>query len=299
VKDEPRAPPETTTSKEMPARRHRRVVTHGIALAIAALVGACAADPGDDLKGESTDTGAVATDVGTSDTNVSHDTAPTTDTDPSPDSAHPTDSGVASDSSSTGDTLADTGADMGADALTDTGADSGTDVTTDTGSGLDVVPVDASCPTCPLTVRYQCMNTLASTNESKPWLKIVNTGASPQPMSELTVRYWFTEDGTKPLEYHCDYAKIDCANVTGTFVALPTAVTGADHYLEISFGAGAGSIAPGADSGEIQNRFNKSDFSTWTQSNDYSWDPTKTTYADWPNVTLYRAGTLVWGTEPS
>ena len=33
-------------------------------------------------------------------------------------------------------------------------------------------------------------------------------------------------------------------------------------------------------------------------ANDYSFDVTKTVYADWTKVTLYRNGVLIWGTEP-
>src|SRR5262249_34734096 len=48
----------------------------------------------------------------------------------------------------------------------------------------------------------------------------------------------------------------------------------------------------------IQNRLNSQDFSAYNEANDYSFDPTKTSFADWTRVTLYRNGTLVWGTEP-
>ncbi len=39
-------------------------------------------------------------------------------------------------------------------------------------------------------------------------------------------------------------------------------------------------------------------FPTFDQTNDYSFDPTKTTFAPSTTVTLYQNGTLVWGTEP-
>src|SRR5206468_3211841 len=79
---------------------------------------------------------------------------------------------------------------------------------------------------------------------------------------------------------------------------LATAVTGADYYLEVRFAAGAGSVAAGGNTGEIQNRFSKTDWTNYNEANDYSFDPTKTAYADWSHVTLYRNGALVWGTEP-
>ena len=70
------------------------------------------------------------------------------------------------------------------------------------------------------------------------------------------------------------------------------------HYFEMGFTSGAGSLAAGANTGEIQNRFAKSDFTNYTQTGDYSFDPTKTAFADWSKVTLYNSGMLVWGVEP-
>jgi len=57
-------------------------------------------------------------------------------------------------------------------------------------------------------------------------------------------------------------------------------------------------LAAGGRSGEIQTRFSKSDWANYSETGDYSYDPTKTAFADWSKVTLYRNGVLVWGTEP-
>ena len=81
-------------------------------------------------------------------------------------------------------------------------------------------------------------------------------------------------------------------------VALTAAKTGADHYLEVGFGSGAGSLAAGASTGDIQNRFNKTDWSNFDETNDYSYG-TNTSYADATKVTVYVNGTLAHGTEPS
>ncbi|HTP08698.1 MAG TPA: cellulase family glycosylhydrolase, partial [Anaerolineae bacterium] len=126
-----------------------------------------------------------------------------------------------------------------------------------------------------------------------------NTGSSAVPLSELKIRYWYTIDGVKAQEFHCDYAVVGCGNVSGAFQAMAAAVPNqADYYYEVSFGTSAGSIAANGQSGEIQSRINKTDWTNYTQTNDYSFDATKTAYADWTHVTLYRNGVLVWGTEP-
>ena len=51
----------------------------------------------------------------------------------------------------------------------------------------------------------------------------------------------------------------------------------------------------------VQSRFNSTNPAfgvNFTQTGDYSFDPTKRVPTDWTRVTLYRAGTLVWGIEP-
>jgi hypothetical protein len=162
-----------------------------------------------------------------------------------------------------------------------------------------LTPIDAgTCTTCKLRVQYRASDTNPTDNQIKPHFNIVNVGTTSIPLRELVLRYWFTADGDRPQLYSCDYAMIACSNVTGKIVKMTMPEQGADSYLEIGFGASAGTLAPNGQTGEIQNRFNKDNYSNYNEADDYSFDPSRTTFTDWMRVTLYHNGGLVWGIDP-
>lgn len=131
--------------------------------------------------------------------------------------------------------------------------------------------------------------------------QIINSGTSAVPLSELTMRYWLTDAApTDPLEFDCDWAQVDCANVTSTFVTLPTPVNGANKYVQLGFTAAAGSIAPGQGSGEVQTRVHHVAWSEFDTTESYSFISDESfVYQDTETVTLYLNGVLIWGTEPT
>jgi endoglucanase len=149
-----------------------------------------------------------------------------------------------------------------------------------------------------VTAQYETSTTGATTSTLSNQIQLVNNGANPVPLSSLTVRYWFTEDGTQALQYACDYTSVGCANVTSSFVPVSPARTGADHYLQLGFTSGAGSLAPGASTGGIQNRIYQANYATMTQTNDYSFNAADASFTANPHITVYYNGTLIYGTEP-
>ncbi|MBO9599303.1 MAG: fibronectin type III domain-containing protein, partial [Cohnella sp.] len=186
---------------------------------------------------------------------------------------------------------------------TDTGLTNGTtyyyvvSATNSAGSSSNSAQVSATptdnTGTGSLVVQYKVGDTSATDNQIKPILNIKNTGTSAVSLSTIKVRYYFTKDGASALSAWIDWAQIGASNITVTFGSVSG--TNADAYLEIGFAAGAGSIAAGGQTGDIQLRMSKADWSNFNEANDYSYDPTKTAFANWDHVTLYQNGTLVWG----
>jgi hypothetical protein len=134
-------------------------------------------------------------------------------------------------------------------------------------------------------------------------IQLINNGTTAIPLSQLTVKYWYTYDTTPIVTQNpaCTYALgTSCANTTistGTdFVAVSPAKTNADFYFTFGFTTAAGNLAAGATA-ELGPGFNKNDFSNYTQTNDYSYN-SSTTFATTTKVTVYLGGALVYGVEP-
>lgn len=134
-------------------------------------------------------------------------------------------------------------------------------------------------------------------NSIKPGLQLVNNGSSGVDLSTITVRYWFTKDGASPLATPtCYWAAIDCTNVKLSQGAVVHARTGADVYVEVGFKP-VTLAGDGAQSGDIQLGINKTDWTNFDETDDYSYGA-GTTYTDWTRATVYQNDILIWGTEP-
>ncbi|MFC5470742.1 endo-1,4-beta-xylanase [Cohnella suwonensis] len=155
-----------------------------------------------------------------------------------------------------------------------------------------------SSPTGNLKVEYRVGDASATDSQIKPLLRIINTGTTAVPLSQLKIRYYYTKGSTQSETYNCDYAVAGCGNLTAAFGTVAPAAAGADTYVEIGFASGAGSVSAGGNSGDIQSRINLANWSSYNEADDYSYKGTQTSYAPSAAVTLYRNGTLVWGTEP-
>ncbi|MCM3702390.1 HYR domain-containing protein [Paenibacillus macerans] len=141
-------------------------------------------------------------------------------------------------------------------------------------------------------------------NAITPRISFENTSSSTIQLSNLKLRYYFTVDGDMSQTFFADTARVSGSStnrsiksyVSGSFqktVSKPTS----DYYLEISFASGAGTLKPG-EKVLVEGSFLKSIFSIYTQSNDYSFNPSARDYVDTGKITAYLSGSLVAGMEP-
>ncbi|WP_230873677.1 lytic polysaccharide monooxygenase [Paenibacillus woosongensis] len=168
------------------------------------------------------------------------------------------------------------------------------------GHSPDSAPVSATPAGDPiasnLVLQYKAGDTNATDNQIKPHFNIKNNGTSAVDLSTLKIRYYFTKEGSAAMNGSIDWAQLGASNLQISFGNHTG--TDSDTYVELGFSSGAGSIAAGGQSGEIQLRMSKADWSNFNEENDYSFDGTKTAFADWSRVVLYQNGTAVWGNEP-
>jgi hypothetical protein len=130
----------------------------------------------------------------------------------------------------------------------------------------------------------------------QPYLEIHNSGGSPAPLRDLEIRYFYTHDQTSQFP-RCDYAHTDCKNVIMSFEELNPPRPLANYYFALTFGPDSLSV-PANGRHRFEVAFRKDGFVPYEQSDDYSYDASKSSYSQHDEVCIYRDGVLIWGTEP-
>ncbi|ASR46431.1 1,3-beta-glucanase [Paenibacillus kribbensis] len=149
-----------------------------------------------------------------------------------------------------------------------------------------------------IVLQYRTSDQNAKDNAIRSEFNIKNTGTTAVKLSDLKIRYYYTDESKQAQQFFVDWARLGNEKVKGTIVTLPNSKAKADKYVEISFTDGAGSIQPGEESGDIKSRIHAANWSNFDETNDYSYGANQTVFADWDHATVYQQDKLVWGIEP-
>jgi hypothetical protein len=165
-------------------------------------------------------------------------------------------------------------------------------------NGQLVWGVEPAAVTPEVKVKAYSSTKRGAANSISTVLTINNEGNMPVAYGDLSVRYWFTADGNAALNSWVDYAKLGNSNIITSFNVVSPVATGADKYFEIKIRPTLGNLYPAGNTGDIQYRIAKSDWSNFTFTNDHSYKaPAALAVND--NITIYYKGQLIFGTEPT
>ncbi len=136
-----------------------------------------------------------------------------------------------------------------------------------------------------------------------PRFEICNATDTAVPLTELTLRYWYTADGTSSDPCNWDGAPAGCQAAeiwagedftTAAIQAVNPARNQADYVLVLTFTSGE--IAPYDCSDQILIGIH-GNWTNYDEGNDWSYDGATTLTLN-DHITVYRSNNLTWGTEP-
>jgi cold shock CspA family protein len=196
------------------------------------------------------------------------------------------------------------GSDVGTGTDEDSGgSSSGSSSSSSSGSAPD--DAGSPPPATGLSVSYQVQDSSPMSAYIGCEISVNDASSTPVQLSGLTVRYYYTDEvhmtPTMTLNWsHISTSGADqSVTVTSTFGTVTPAATGADSYVEFSFSGGLSTLSSGQAivfSWQMQASNPAQDI--YTQTNDYSFDATKTTLTAWNNIVLFQSGSVAWGVVP-
>ena len=156
------------------------------------------------------------------------------------------------------------------------------------------------------SVQYKNLNGSAMDAYISCEILAKNAGPNSLQVSELKVRYYFTDEPKKTNTFQNNFQHINLSGnqadlkVTQTVVGMAPTKPTADTYIEFSFSSSNhATLAPGEAldfAWQMQSADPSKD--TFTESNDYSFDASKSALADWTHVVLLQGNSPLWGATP-
>ncbi len=185
-----------------------------------------------------------------------------------------------------------------------TSSSSGSTSGTSTSSGRTG---DGGPATGAIAVEYKVEVSGATSSYVSAELLVTNESVNAVQLSDLKVRYYFTNPfGTPTMTeqwYHIapvGGGSNQNLSVSAMFYPISPSLTGADTYVEFSFSSSyEKALAPG-DACDFSWQFQSPDTAQdhYTQTDAYSFNAADTSLTSWNHVVALVAGSLAWGTPP-
>ena len=205
----------------------------------------------------------------------------------------------------TGGTTPTGGSGVGGSTAKDAGVTKDTAQIRDTTAGHDGEVGPIACDDITSNSRLGIWNYVDSTTTSiqdvQLHLDLLNFTALSAQLSQVTVRYWFTdEDTTTPNEVAQYYVPPRVGIVKTKFIPLNPIRKDANTVLEISFVPNPDAGISFVETTKFDLAFHKANYKgAFDLSNDFSFDPKlQKTFGPNPKITAYIKGVLSWGCEP-
>jgi len=161
---------------------------------------------------------------------------------------------------------------------------------------------DYSVKPANIFVGQTCLDANDTTNNIAMQLQVVNNGKEDANLSDITLKYWFTDDSWSPDAgiAEVDYAVITSPNYAGISADASVSVVdqgGQNRCMTITF-PGSTEILPPNGRVELQVRIHKENWDSYYQPNDYSftsnvrgiWSNNVPAYYKWEKVRGYEPG---------
>lgn len=134
-------------------------------------------------------------------------------------------------------------------------------------------------------------------------IQIINTGEADINLSDVKARYYFNKDSNADLKAAVYTYSKGSVKDKNYFVQESTTevkvrfeeISGFEMYMEIGFSSG---VLKKGQYAYVNIAFNKTDWSAFDQSDDYSYMARGDHFQDCERMTAYISDTLVWGIEP-
>jgi hypothetical protein len=167
------------------------------------------------------------------------------------------------------------------------------------GTGATQPLAEGDClPESDLVILYRNRAASESTQEPSMTMSVQNSAGMTFELSALTIRYWFTADGTSNFIPTVDYASLNGQGDIKSSISVTFGEESGSNYAQMSFASGTGSVGAGGVQ-ELQLRFHADPYQQMNQANDFSFLGGATAAVPNRNITPYLNGAQVGGCIPA